>query len=377
MHSHQFHYQAGVWHPALPENSQAQWVLVFGSRRAMADEAINGALGAAFPKGHVMGSTTSGEILGERIFDESLVVTAVEFGHSRIASHSVDLVDYPNLAAAAEALVAHLPVPGLKHVMVFSDGQQVNGTTLVDSLVQNLPADVLITGGLAADDDRFAETVVWHNDRVAAGKIVICGFYGTALKIGHGCFGGWDTFGADRLITKAKGNVLYELDHLSALELYKKYLGELAGQLPGAALRIPLSVRLPGASESVVRTILNTDEVNQTMIFAGDMPEGASARLMRANPSRLIDGAQDAAKFALQGLDGSAPQLALLISGVGRRLVLKQETEAELEAIHEVFTDGCQLCGFYSYGEIAPLLDSQVCTLHNQTMTITTFYERS
>ncbi|WP_320822406.1 FIST signal transduction protein [Reinekea sp.] len=376
MRSNQFHYQAGAWHPALPENSKAQWVLVFGSRRAMQGGAVNVALAAAFPRGHRMGSTTSGEILGARVFDESLVVTAVEFDHSRIASHSVDLADHLNLEAAAEALVAHLPVPGLRHVMVFCDGQQVNGTTLVSSLVQHLPANVLLTGGMAGDDDRFTETVVWHNDRVAAGKIVICGFYGAALEIGHGSLGGWDSFGADRLITKAEGNVLYELDDKPALELYKRYLGKLADDLPGAALRFPLSVRLPGATESTVRTILSIDEGKQTMIFAGDMPVGAFARLMHANAERLIDGAQDAAKHALTGLSGS-PQLALLISCIGRRLVLKQETEAELEAIQELMADDCQLCGFYSYGEISPLLESRVCTLHNQTMTITTFSEPS
>ena len=376
MHSIQFHYQAGVWCPALPEGSKAQWVLVFGSRRAMQDPVVNAGLGVAFPIAHRMGSTTCGEILGDKIFDDTLVVTAVEFDRSRIASHSVDLVDYPNIETAAEELTRHLPMTGLKHVMVFSDGQQVNGTTLVKSLVQHLPANVPLTGGLAGDDDRFAETMVWHNDRVGSGKIVICGFYGEALMIGQGSLGGWDTFGPDRLITKSEGNVLYELDDQSALQLYQKYLGEFANQLPGAALRFPLSVRLPGASESTVRTILTIDEVHQTMTFAGDMPEGAYARLMHANSERLIDGAQDAAKFALAGLNGAAPQLALLISCVGRRLVLKQETEAELEAIQDVFAEGCQLCGFYSYGEISPLLESQVCTLHNQTMTITTFYEQ-
>jgi len=44
--------------------------------------------------------------------------------------------------------------------------------------------------------------------------------------------GGWDPFGPERLITKSKENILYELDGQSALELYKKYLGEHAKVFP-------------------------------------------------------------------------------------------------------------------------------------------------
>jgi hypothetical protein len=60
---------------------------------------------------------------------------------------------------------------------------------------------------------------------------------------------------------------------------------------------------------------------------------------------------------------------------VGRKLVLKQRIEEEVEAIRDVFGDGTVLTGFYSYGEISPFAPGEPCALHNQTMTITTFTE--
>jgi len=109
------------------------------------------------------------------------------------------------------------------------------------------------------------------------------------------------------------------------------------------------------------------------MTFAGDIPEGAYAKLMRANFDRLIDGAYGAAEKTLK--PDSTPQLAILVSCVGRRLVLGQRIEEEVEAVEEVLGSKTTLAGFYSYGEICPLQDEVDCTLHNQTMTITTFNE--
>jgi hypothetical protein len=196
------------------------------------------------------------------------------------------------------------------------------------------------------------------------------------LKVGYGSLGGWDSFGPERVITRSKGNILYELDNKSALELYKTYLGEHAQGLPATGLLFPLSVRANQQDTGVVRTILAVNEEDQSMTFAGDMPQGAYARLMKANADRLIDGSMAAARTSYQALTGSSPELAILISCVGRKLVLKQRIEEELEGVREVLGPLPALTGFYSYGEISPFIPDARCELHNQTMTITTFLEK-
>jgi hypothetical protein len=176
------------------------------------------------------------------------------------------------------------------------------------------------------------------------------------------------------VITRSTANVLYELDGQPALALYRKYLGEYARDLPASGLLFPLSLGTE-AGESVVRTILGVNEAEHSLTFAGDMPEGGHARLMKANFDRLIDGAVGAAQTCYAATGNTSPDLALLISCVGRKLVLKQRIEEEVEGVQDVLGQQAVLAGFYSYGEISPFTPSAKCELHNQTMTITTLSE--
>ena len=268
----------------------------------------------------------------------------------------------------AERALFHL------HNLVLSNGHEINGTDLVNGLQASLPEGVLITGGLAGDGINFTETLVWHNDAVELGQIVLVGFYGDKLSLGHGCIGGWDAFGPDRAITKSASNVLYELDNVPALTLYKKYLGPHAADLPSSALLFPLVLKIDG--KRMTRTILNINEQDGSMIFAGDVPEGAVVQLMRANTSKLIDGAEIAAEHALKNINPCQTNgLALLISCVGRRIVLADYCEEELAVVKDTLGEQWTYTGFYSYGELSPMVDSNSCALHNQTMTITTICE--
>ncbi|MGX5203256.1 FIST signal transduction protein [Aliikangiella sp. IMCC44632] len=372
----QFHYNHGEWLPQLPQADRANLLIGFGNRQLISDSDFYQQIHHSFPAAELVGCTTSGEIYCTEVYDDSFTLTALEFENSYVEVLSANINQFMRSFDAGLSMAGTLNKENLKYVMVLCDGQLVNGSELTDGLNHGIDSDdIIVTGGMAGDGNRFKETCVWRGDIVESGQIVLCGFYGDGIRIGHGCAGGWTAFGPDRQITRARGNVLYELDNQPALQLYKSYLGEFSEQLPASALRFPLSLKLAHETESVVRTILNINERDQSMIFAGDMPEGSSARLMRANQSALVDGAVEAATSAQQQLQGAKPQFALLISCVGRRLVLSQRTYEELEAVDEVFEHQCLLSGFYSYGELSPLLSQSLCRLHNQTMTITTFGE--
>lgn len=376
MKFHQNVYQNSIWQQSLEPMPGCQLVLLFGDRELARDSALRADINRSYPNAEVIGCTTAGEILGIDIYDNALCLTAIEFSHSHIRVVNGN-VNNTSIEGLARQLCHELADSDLKYVMVLSDGQKINGTHLATSLEQALPPGILITGGLAGDGTRFGETIVWHNDQAESGMLVLCGFYGDDLTITHGTMGGWDAFGPERLVTKSKDNVLWSLDGKPALELYKKYLGEYANQLPSSALRFPLLIKKPNEDVSVIRTILNIDDSDQSMIFAGDIPEGARASLMHANFDRLIGGAEFAAEKAhasrYQPINGG---LVLMISCVGRRLILNQRTEEEVEAVNDVFGNECFYTGFYSYGEISPIVDDEYCVLHNQTMTITGIFER-
>jgi len=357
-----------------PEPPAAQLVLAFGSVQALQQPALLEQVRAWYPEAVIAGCSTAGEILGTRVHDESLVITAVAFERSTVDWVGVDVAEGSDGSVAARRVADALVRPGLRHVLVLCDGLVVNGTAFAHALRERLPEGVCATGGLAADADRFVQTLVLDGQGAAARRVAGIGFYGQALRIGVGSLGGWDSFGPARRVTRSQGNVLFELDGQSALDLYKGYLGDHAASLPGAALLFPLLLEDERGGEGLVRTVLAVDEAAGSLTFAGDMPVGARARLMKANFDRLVGGAHGAAQGAAASIGASEAQLALLVSCVGRKLVLRQRVEEEIEAVQEVLGEAA-LAGFYSYGELCPQGSFGSCELHNQTMTITTFAE--
>jgi hypothetical protein len=355
--------------------ADAQWVLVFGAREALAQPEAFAELRAWHPRALIVGCSTSGEIAGDHVHDNTLVATSVRFDRTTLRFAVARVLGTEDSHGAGMALASELNRPGLAHIMVLSDGLNVNGSALARGLREHLPASVAVTGGLAGDADRFEKTLVYLGADALENRIVAIGFYGDRLHVGYGSLGGWDSFGPWRLITRSKGNVLYELDGRSALDLYKEYLGEHAAGLPASGLLFPLALQNGHSAGGLVRTVLGVDEREKSMAFAGDMPEGCDVRLMKTNFNRLVDGAEGAARGGLETLGGFAPELAVLISCVGRKLVLKQRVEEEVEAVRRVLGPQTILTGFYSYGEISPAGTITQCELHNQTMTITTFAE--
>ncbi len=369
--------QAGWSKESDPElRDRAQIAFVFGSTPVLKNGGHYESIKESYPQALIIGCSTSGEIASDTILDESIVVTALHFEHTELKRAEVKTGDFANSTQAGKALIDALPKENLVHVLVFSDGLNVNGSDLVRGLQSGIPEGVGLTGGLAGDGDRFTETLVCADAFPEKEKIVLVGFYGDRLKVGYGSMSGFSPFGPERRVTKARGNVLYELDGESALDLYKKYLGEeKASNLEVNQFYFPLSYKAEGMDEPVIRTILSIDEKEKSMTFAGDILEGGHARLMKANHHRLIDGAGQAAETCVNGDEGKNPEFAILISCVGRKIVLKQRAEEEIDIVRNVFDDQTVLTGFYSYGEIAHFRPFEPCQLHNQTMTITTFME--
>ena len=370
--------EEGGWQ-SLSENGisdQVQLVFVFGENTILKQESRLQEIKQFFPQGRIVGCSTAGEIIGSRVFDNSLTVTGVLFEKTNLQFAETTVEDMEDSFSAGERLGEALDPNGLTHVFVLSEGLNINGSAMVKGLRSKLPADVAVTGGLAGDQDRFSETAVFLDGIPKKNSIAAIGFYGDSIQIGYSSRGGWDSFGPDRLVTRSKANILYELDEQPALELYKRYLGEEAKGLPATGLLFPLSITLEDGERRLVRTILSINENEGSMTFAGDIPQGTYARLMKSNFERLVDGAAESARLSREN-GSSTPDLAILISCVGRKLLLKQRIYEEVECVQDTLGSGAALTGFYSYGEICPVrYDDRQAELHNQTMTITTFSER-
>lgn len=363
---------SGIWHDfsADLEPRAAEWVIAFGQRAPLAHPDAFVALRTRFPEARLVLVSTAGSLAGTQIEDDTIVCTAVRFDRATARFAAEQFTSGASIRDVCRRLASSVAAPDLRHVLVFSDGSLVNGTTLSDAFNACLPAGVTLSGGLAGDGTDFAQTLVGLDSPPSPGVIVAIGLCGPSLRIGFGSAGGWTPFGPERTVTSSKENILLELDGKPALELYKTYVGPEADSLPASALRFPLCVSAPGGKNPVVRTILSIDETAGSMTFAGDIPLDSTVRFMRASYEDLINGAEEAATQAAQ-----EASLVLCVSCVGRRIVLGQRTEEELEGVRAVFGPAPVLTGFYSYGELAPSGLDKTCQLHNQTMTITSIAE--
>ncbi len=353
---------------------QAQWILVFGSGKLICQNELFDQIKHLYPKGYIMGCSSSGEIHSSQVEDDTLVITAVYLEQSTVVFSEFDLGQESDCFAVGKHVFESIDQESLKHVFILTEGLNINGSKLVEGMRENNHSQIPITGGLSGDGADFKNTYVLANAYAKSNQIVVAAFYGD-IQSGCASVGGWDTFGVERIVTKAHNNILYEMDGKPVLDLYKEYLGDLAKELPSSALLFPLSIRERDSGYSYVRTILGVDEEKKSITFAGDIPVDSYCRLMKANTNNLIEGSRQAVELSREMIEGKHPDLAILISCIGRKLVLKQLVDEEVQVVKDLVGDETIITGFYSYGEISPYKKDTICKLHNQTMTITLLTE--
>jgi hypothetical protein len=365
------------WSDSLPiENDSNETALfIYFSSALYASRAWN-EIRAKFPKSHIIGCSGAGEVKQDQIMDDEIIITGAKFQKTKLKVASVTEIKGKNSEQVGKELAHCFPKEGLKGLYILSDGLAVNGTALISGIKKVLGEEIQLSGGLAGDGSNFKNTFVLVQGQPAENAVTAMGFYGDEISITSCADGGWIPFGPVRKITKSEANVLFELDGKPALELYKQFLGEQAKKLPASALLFPIYLKSDSGhiNRQTVRTILGVDEANQSMTFAGDVPEGTNIQLMRAGHENLIEAAKNVSDLNMKHASKELPTLSLVVSCVGRRLVLGENTENEIETVLNSLPKNTIQTGFYSYGEIAPG-KSGVCDLHNQTMTVTLIQE--
>lgn len=350
-------------------------VLVFGNRLLLDKVAVYTEIKEIYPDGHIVIGSSSGDITSSFVDDIGITATAIEFEKSEFVIKTTNLLlSQIDSYKTGLDLIAQFPKENLKSIFVVSEGSFINGSQLTEGMSSYVSKEILITGGLCGDSDRFEKTLAGYNEKPKEGEIIAIGLYGKSLEVSCSLYGGWTPFGPERIVTKSDGNILYELDNKPALDLYKKYLGDKSKELPSAALLYPLNVQIQNQEQSIVRTILNIDITKNGMILAGDIPEGSKVQLMMTNVDNIASASEKAITAASINRKHKA-SIALVVSCIGRKLVLDQRVEEEVEEIVAVLGKKTTVCGFYSYGEIAPFNGENSCKLHNQTITITLISE--
>lgn len=357
----------------LPKQSpmpDANWVLVFGSVKRFSERIFAKTLQKRYPKAQIIGCTTAGEITPEGVMDDSIHITAMNWQRSTLRFITRSIADMSQSHSIGEQIANELSDPDLQGVFVLSDGLNVNGTELVEGLQSRL-IGLPITGGLAADNAAFTQTLLLHNDTVQDRLIIAVGIYGKDAIVTSGALGGWTSYGPLRTVTRVEQNVVYELDDKPALPLYKMYLGHYAKTLPASGLRFPVAVMTEDKKINVIRTLLGINENENSLTFAGNLAKGDTIRFLKSDHDQLVAGAANAAQ-QIVSKQGALTEsgLAICISCVGRKLVMKEEVSDEVFAVKRFVGQQTGITGFYANGEICSGDADAHSLLHNQTMTI-------
>jgi hypothetical protein len=352
-------------------------ILVFGALPFFQTQELSQALLQVAPNATISGCSTAGEIAIDRVYDKTCVVTSIKFEKTKVLARTTSLIGMEDSQSAGERLAKELPHEDLIGVLVFGIGVNINGSALVSGLQSQLPKHVTISGGLAADAGAFKQTWTLGPAGSKDDQIVVIGLYGNAIRLSYGSFAGWKPFGPARKVTKSSGNILYELDGDRALDIYKLYLGDHADGLPASGLLFPFEMMGKNQEKSgMFRTILGMNEAEGSLTLAGDIDPNGYLKLMHSSTEKLIEGAETAAQHATDSSSSvNTESLGILVSCVGRKLVMGDRVDEEVEAVADELGKNTTVTGFYANGEIAETDFHGECHLNNQTMTITLITE--
>jgi hypothetical protein len=345
-------------------------IFVFGHINSLKSYNHFSLLKSKYPDANIVGCSTAGNILDTTIDKYEVIATAISFDTAKVKVFSTHLFQ-KSISQDTFDLVNSIEKEGLKHLFILSPGL-INGSEIVEGI--KVDKNITVSGALAGDEDKFESTYLFFNEKKGSDLLIAICFYGDSIHTSVGCDTGWNEFGATRVVTKSKKNIIYEIDNKPAIELYEKYLGNSIDSLPNSALRFPLSIRDSINDENEIILVMMDINSDKSLVYAGNIKEGSIIKLMKTNVSNLLEGASLSAKRVKSYNEKES--LSLVISCAARRSVLKQFSEEEVEVVKEILPLKTQIIGFYSYGEIAPFSNElSKSLLHNQTMTITTIYE--
>lgn len=349
-------------------------LLALGDGEAWEASSWREELRARFPNVPLVGCSTAGEMEGATLRENAVSLSAVSFDAVTVRTASTSLATLEDSLRAGRSLALALGAPTLRHVLVFAEGIAVQGADFARGLSEALPEGVRASGGMAGDGFRSESTTLLEGDSRSSGRALALGLYGASLEVGCGVFGGWMPFGPPRVISRAQGAFLMELDGRNALDLLRQYMGD--GIFDNERIMaFPLGICDEGGHVVAVRALLRTELQGRRVVTVGEIPEGTRIRFLRGSAENLLDGAGEAVRSALKE-HRRAPDWALAVGCFGRRCFLGHRAGEEAQEVTGALGAAVPLSGFLSYGELAPVAGmTQGCLFHNETMTVTTFVE--
>jgi hypothetical protein len=337
------------------------------------------------------GCSAEGTINGDEADESgfSVVVTAIS---------SNELTWTNGLAAGLEAdpravgqrvakdLMPHLSDDTIG-LFVFPDGVKdfvVPTNNLVDNffagLEENLPSDRFLPlwgGGAGNNFNNFASpTYQYCDDEVITDGVsyaLLSGEAQTAWAISHGCI----PIGGERIVTRSKGNIIYEIDGKPAMEVFEEYLpeGALTDDRDWAryAISLALCFRAPSYikdEEYVVRGMPAVSMADGSITVQTEVKEGTSVWLSSRDKQKISTGFDRMAAQIKDQLGGENPKLVFQFEcGTrGKAMFREREKLQILKRFRQSLDSDAPWVGFYTVGEIGPVEEHNLRHLYTSVV---------
>ena len=255
-------------------------------------------------------------------------------------------------------------------ILVVASGLNIDGEQMVRGIQEMTGQDITMYGGLAGDDAHFRETVVFSENSAEANGALLLVFDKSVYDLNGIATSGWVSIGADKIITRAEGNIVYTIDHEPALDVYKQYLNVNDEDLPEIGVEYPLLVR-KNESDFILRAVLNVDREKKALIFAGTVPVGAVVTFSSSPGFEILE----YTRKKVNEFYDSSPETDLLVlfSCMARHNALGPTIADEIEEAWIKWQK--PLIGFFTYGEIGNNYKSS-CDFYNQTYTLVSIKQK-
>ncbi len=292
------------------------------------------------PQGKIIGSTTDGEIIDNSVKTHSTVISITTFEKSTLTLAGIENITFEDSYFLGERLSLKLREPNSKVFIIFADGLHINGEEFMNGVLHESP-NVLMAGGLAGDNATFTNTFLVYNDKIISNGAVGVSINSDDLIVHNNYSFAWENIGREFVVNKASKNIVYLIDNMTPVELYKKYLGdEVANLLPSIGIEFPLVVQ--DDNLEIARAVLAKND-DGSLIFAGNIKEGARVKFGVGNVNHIMKDTKNIAHESSQ----FGSESIFIYSCMARRRFLGSQANLDLKYLSQL----APLSGFFTYGE--------------------------
>ena len=293
-------------------------------------------LSSQLPDAVIIGSSTCGEIIDGIIYDEQILISFSTFETVALKSYYVKEVTLKSGYQLGQDIINE----ETKAVICFLESLKSDPTNFLEGFGL-YTEHVILAGGNAADNSRFVETFVIKDSHIYTSGMVLCTLESKELIVNNDYTLNWTPIGKELIITRSKENIVYEINDIPILELYKYYFGtDIEKELPDSIVEFPLLKH--ENKVDIARSLVAVNSDN-SFTFAGQFKVGDRVRFAIGN---VVDAIDNAKKFSNKVSQKPAEGI-YVYSCMVRKKFLKDELKSEFSLLNQI----APVSGFFTYGE--------------------------